>query len=446
MFAATNNRIKLMNNANMQNQEVDFEFQEGDLRHDNNPSMRAITDEHVDGLDTPRQRDEDLYHEVVDNEALVETEPAKKNFFAKYGLYMGVGVIAVVLLGGLGWFAVKVLSPAPIHAQRSSAPENFGTQASKPQQKNSGAAEPMQFGGEPASQSYARDQSRQGNASVPPIDDEPGSVLPITPRTEQEQDEQFYDTLVSAAEHNAPAPTVVEVAPTAQALTPVQVTPETADKFAAISVAIANQSKEMSTVLEAVKSVSAEIKTLKAQVDASSTKTNLFEGKLNQLTLSLNDFSKNTESRINDITKAAIAASLQAVKKEPSNKSGGNEKLVLRGGPMKSDYTSDKVNRDEKKALPKPMVLAQAPVVATPVAVKPQAQPESGNQAAKCGAKTISQVWKVKGLTYSGAYVRRDDGSALMLRADMDVPGFGRVKSFDPESRTVCTTSGLIAR
>lgn len=441
-----------MNNANTQTnpstqaQEEDFDFREDDLRHDSDQGLRAVLDEHMDELDAPRHQDEDLYQEVVDHEPVNEAEPAKQSFFAKYGLYIGVGAIVLALLGGLGWMAVQVLRPAPAHAERSSAPEPFGAQARQSQpQKNSAAVEPMQFGTDPGSQAHGLDQRRQETASAPAANDEPGSVLPVTPRTEQEQDEQFYDTLVSAAEHNLPAPTAVEMASLTQPMTPVQVTPETADKFAAISVAIANQSKEMTTVLEAVKSVSAEIKTLKAQVEASSTKTNLVEGKLTQLSLNLADLTKNTESRFNDISKAAVAAAIQAVKKE-SGKSGTNGKLVLVGGPMKSDYNSDKAKHVEKKAPLKPMVVGAQPVVAAPVAAKPQTQPESGNQAAKCGAKTISQVWKVKGLTYSGAYVRRDDGSALMLRADMEVPGFGRVKSFDPESRTVCTTSGLIAR
>lgn len=437
-----------MANANTQVPEDDFVFLESDLRsdlrneQDHEPALRAVADDHMASHDAPRPLLDDLYQDVAEHEP--PAQPAKASFIKKNGLYIGVGVVALALMGGLGWIAVKILSPAPVHAQRSTTPEPFGVQVNKPQvQKNSGVVEPVQFENEPVSQSHTPDQRRQETAFSSEV---PGSVLPITPRTEQEQDEQFYDTLVSAAEHNT-APTPVQASSPAQAATPMQIAPETADKFAAISVAIANQSKEMSTVLEAVKSVSAEIKTLKAQVESSSSKTNLFEGKLNQLSLSLNDLTKNTESRFNDVSKAAVAAAVQAVKKESISRAGGSDKLVLVGGVMKSDYSPEKVKRAENKTPPKTMVVAAQPqVVAAPVTAKPQAQPGSGNQASKCGANTISQVWKVKGLTYSGAYVRRDDGSALMLRADMEVPGFGRVKSFDPDSRTVCTTSGLIAR
>lgn len=442
-----------MNNANTQTadstqaKDIDYGFHEEDLRDDSEPGLRADTNDHFEGLNAQRPVDADLYQEVVDNETVMTAEPAKATFFSKYAMYIGVGVIVLVLMGGLGWLALKVLRPAPAQAERSYAPDAFGAQAGRPQsQKNNDAAEPMQFGSERVGQASERVHQGQGKVSSPDADDAPGSVLPITPRTEQEQDEQFYDTLVSAAENNAPATPVVDSSSSAHAAIPVQVTPETADSFAAISVAMANQSKDMATVLEAVKLVSAEIKTLKTQVEASSTKTNLFEGKLNQLTLSLTDLTKNTESRFNDISKAAVAAAIQAVRKDASGKSGSNDRLVLVGGPIKSDYISDKAKRVEKKATPKPIVVAAQPVVSTPASAKPQAQPEAGNQAAKCGAKVVSQVWKVKGLTYSGAYVRRDDGSALMLRAEMEVPGFGRVKSFDPESRTVCTTSGLIAR
>lgn len=437
-----------MSNANTQLPDDDFGFSEPDFRNASDPGLRAHANERIDGPDATRHLEDDSHQTVAEHEPPLTAQPVKKTFFEKYGLYIGVGSVALTLFGVLGWIAAIVLSPAPVLAQHSNAPDQFGSQPAITQSSiNTGAAEPMQFGGEPSSHSNTRDQRHQESAYASSTEDVPGSVLPITPRTEQEQDEQFYDTLVSAAEQNLPVPTVVDVTAVAQADTPTQIAPETADKFAAIAVALANQSKEMTTLLDAVKSVNAEIAMIKEQVVATSTKNNAFEGKLNQLTLSLNNFSKSTESRINDISKAAVAAAIKAVKNESSNKSGKNTKLVLVGGPMQSDYTSAKAKHQDKKVSPKPiLVAAQTPIVTTSQAAKPKAQPEGGNQAVKCGAKTISQVWKVKGLTYSGAYVRRNDGSALMLHADMEVPGFGRVKSFDPESRTVCTTSGLIAR
>lgn len=437
-----------MTNANTQVPDDDFGFSEQAFRNDNDPGLRALANERIDGQDAQRHIEDDSHQTIADNEPPLTVQAVKKAFFEKYGLYIGVGVVVLTLFGALGWIAAIVLSPAPVLAPHSSVPDQFGSQPAITQSSsNTGAAEPIQFGGEASSHLNTRDQRHQETADASSTEDVPGSVLPITPRTEQEQDEEFYDTLVSAAEQNLPAPTVVDVTAVEQADTPTQIAPDTADKFAAIAVAIANQSKEVTKLLDAVKSVNAEIAMIKEQVEATSTKNNAFEGKLNQLTLSLNNFSKSTESRINDISKAAVAAAIKAVKNESSNKSGKNTKLVLVGGPMQSDYTSAKTKQQDRKASPKPiLVAAQAPAVTTSQAAKPVSQPEGGNQAVKCGAKTISQVWKVKGLTYSGAYVRRDDGSALMLRADMEVPGFGRVKSFDPDSRTVCTTSGLIAR
>lgn len=434
-----------MSNANRNTPEEDFEFNELDLRDDHNTAMRAVHSDSIGDLDPPRHQDDDLYNEVVD-EPVVNQQPKKASFVSKYGLYIGVGLVTVTLLSGLGWFAVQILKPAPVHTQRSTAPEPFGSQFNRPEaQQSRPAVEPVEFGEETTDQSKTQDQLGLATPNPQFGSDSPGSVLPITPRTEQEQDEQFYDTLVSAAEHNSVTSINGNMPTGQQGATPVKLAPETADKFAAISVAISNQSKEMTTVLEAVKNVSAEIKNLKAQVEASTSKNSLLEGKLSQLTVTLNDLSKTTETRLNEISKAAVTAALQAVKKEATGKTGGSGKLVLVGGPMQSDYKPEKAKRSEAKVADKPaIVAARTPVVTKPVAVK--SQQETGNQAAKCGARTISQVWKVKGLTYSGAYVRRDDGSALMLRADMDVPGFGRVKSFDPESRTVCTTSGLIAR
>lgn len=435
-----------MQNASQRDNE-DFGFNEHDLRDDDAQTLRATADDQFDRHEEPNTQgvDHELYEEVDSHEPSAPQPPSKEPFFKKYGLYLAVGGVVLGLLGGLGWVAVKVMTPAAVHTERSNefdAPKS----AIKSPAKSNGAAEPLQVINEVGSPAPTARNRKQETFAESDTENLSGSVLPITPRTEQEQDEAFYDTLVGAAEHNPVAPKPEQVTTPEKAVTPTQVDAETADKFAAISAAIASNSKEMNNVLAAVNAVSAEIKTLKIQVDASATKTSLFEGKLNQLNLSLTDLTKSTEVRFRDISKAAVAAAVQAVKKESGNKAVGNREMVLVGGPIKSDYVPAKASNKnvQNKAPSKPMIAVEAPVFAP--AVKSQTQTNSGNQATQCGAKTISQVWKVKGVTFGGAYVRRDDGSALMLRADMEVPGFGRVKSFDPNSRTVCTTSGLIAR
>jgi hypothetical protein len=432
-----------MQNANQRND--DFGFDEHDVRGNNEQSFRSNENDQFDRDDEALSQGlgQDRYEEVADHEDVAPQSPTKESFFKKYGHYLIVGGVVLVLLGGLGWVAVKVLKPAPIHTERTKEIDAPNKSIRNPA-NNKSAVEPVQINNEDSDLAPTSKNRKQEAFAGADTETMSGSVLPITPRTEQEQDEEFYDTLVKAAEHNPIVKAPDQVATPGQVVPPTQVDADTADKFAAISSAIANNSKEMNNVLAAVKEVSEEIKTLKTQVDAASTKTSLFEGKLNQFNLSLSALTKSTEAKFNDLSKAAVAAAVQAVKQDTGNKSGGSGKMVLVGGPMKSDYAPDKaINKHVEIKAPVKQVIAEQPPVSAPIA-KPQ--PDSGNQATQCGAKTISQVWKVKGVTFGGAYVRRDDGSALMLRVDMEVPGFGRVKSFDPNSRTVCTTSGLIAR
>lgn len=64
-----------------------------------------------------------------------------------------------------------------------------------------------------------------------------------------------------------------------------------------------------------------------------------------------------------------------------------------------------------------------------------------------CDGRTVSANWRVKGVNANAAYVVRvQDGQGILVREGIEVPGFGRAQAFDAGSRTVCTTSGLIQR
>jgi hypothetical protein len=257
-------------------------------------------------------------------------------------------------------------------------------------------------------------------------------VAPITQRTEQEQDDTFYDELVRSSDRTSP----VEQRAVLQAGS---VSTRTDEKLEALSKAMADSSREMGIVLTAVKALNEDVKSLRQQVEVNGSKSAALEGHLNKVSAGLDELSKKTESRLKDISKSAVTAAIAAVSKGPKPK---QEKLVLVGGKRESDY------RPAPKPVtpiskPAPVALEKAPV-RTVASVAPQAN--KGNQGQQCQARTVSQNWKVKGITSSGAYVRRSDGEAAMLRIGYEVSGFGRVVSFDPDSRTVCTTSGLIAR
>nr|EIU2716851.1 hypothetical protein [Pseudomonas aeruginosa]EIU2862416.1 hypothetical protein [Pseudomonas aeruginosa] len=75
--------------------------------------------------------------------------------------------------------------------------------------------------------------------------------------------------------------------------------------------------------------------------------------------------------------------------------------------------------------------------------------PETSSVPNQCsGSKAVvSGIWRVKGVNGTSAYiVRSEDNTGLYLRSNTPVPGFGVVVGFDPSSRSVCTTSGLIRR
>ncbi len=64
-----------------------------------------------------------------------------------------------------------------------------------------------------------------------------------------------------------------------------------------------------------------------------------------------------------------------------------------------------------------------------------------------CDGSRVSANWKVKGVNSQSAYVvRPQDKQGMYLKVGVEVPGYGHVQAFDPGSRSVCTTSGLIRR
>lgn len=83
-----------------------------------------------------------------------------------------------------------------------------------------------------------------------------------------------------------------------------------------------------------------------------------------------------------------------------------------------------------------------------PVAVRaPAPKPQSARVSSTCEVTTVSENWRVKGVTPTSAYVERtQDGQGLLLRAGVSLPGFGTVRSFNEIERSVCTTNGIVRR
>lgn len=92
-------------------------------------------------------------------------------------------------------------------------------------------------------------------------------------------------------------------------------------------------------------------------------------------------------------------------------------------------------------------VQAQQPVPTPRQVQEPREVASSAPEQCSGSNPVVSGVWRVKGVSRTAAYiVRAEDDAGIYLRASSPVPGFGVVVSFDPNSRSVCTTSGLIRR
>lgn len=353
------------------------------------------------------------------------------SFWSKYRVHLIVGGCALLVFGGLCWAALQMMAPKPV--QRKAAPTDFTSQAMM--QRSSPASAPAT---DPVLIDEAVIQEPQHELPVvelpqqPPVPQMLPQVAPITQRVEQEQDDTFYDELVRSSDRGAP---VEQRAGTV----PGSVSSRTDDKLEALSKALADSSRDIGIVLNAVKVLNEDVKSLRQQVEVNGSKSAALEVHLNKVSSGLDDLAKKTEARLKDISKNAVTAALAAVNKEQKPK---QEKLVLVGGKRESDYRpAPKPVSPVTKSVPP--AFEKAPVRTVATVVPPE---NKGNQGQQCKARTVSEHWKVKGITNSGAYVRRSNGEAVMLRIGNDVADFGSVVSFDPVSRTVCTTRGLIAR
>lgn len=286
-------------------------FQDDDvpLRNDDRRAQR-----HVDDFEREREREESPM-------AHPENQPQKPaSFWAKYRLYLIVGGFGLVIFGGMAWAVMQLTGPKPAH--RNPAPADFSSQAMMQRSNpvSAPATDPVlidqEVMPEPERGLPVIQQTQQA-----PADQAMPHVAPITQRTMQEQDDTFYDELVRSSDRGSP----VEQRPADQAGS---VSSRTDDKLEALSKAITDSGREMGIVLNAVKVLSEDVKSLRQQVEASSSKSAALEGQLNKVSSGLDDLSKKTESRLKEISKSAVTAAIAAVNRD---RKPAQEKLVLVG-------------------------------------------------------------------------------------------------------------------
>lgn len=454
----------MTNHASKTDVDDDYGFDEVDLI-----SARPAPQGHID---EPLSARESLVSDAasqVTPEAQVDQAPqAKKQKAEKvpssnatksnYALYGSVGAVALLIFGGIGYWTAHTYLPAsraPRATFRNEAPAQFNANSMTvaPQIDDDSAS------ARPAARPAILKQGPSHVEAAPVIRRE--SEQPVgAVSTSQDQDDAFYDQMAEEAGKEplginsaSPTPAHLEAitVPTSTAVVPqtaavqqvVQGTPAIAPDLTAITDQLKKNSADIADVLGAVKAVQATIGDLKKQIDEEGAKSGKLAGQLTLLDTRLTDLTQTTQARFTDLSKDAVSAALAAVRKSEGAGGKPGARMVLVGGPV---VPVEPPAQQRPRLVPQRQEIKIEPKQVTqPAVVASAGDNSSGNS--QCSAKTVSQIWHVKGVSASAAYIRRDvDGAGLMVRMDMDVPGFGTVKSFDPTARTVCTSNGLIVR
>ena len=440
---------------------VDYGFNDKDLTNIPGTAVEAVTaaTEPTLNLVEPPLRDTDLRADVREPQVQpaepetqattprAQVKPASftKKEKIKWGVIVGGG--GLIVFGFLAYLAWGVIHP-------SKAPVRLKTYDFEEHNTNvrSVTSEPQLGETEKADLTHKK-RVVQNEETQPAVAVTPESLAVAPVRTSPEDDDAFYDNLAKVAGQQ-PAPTVSTVTPqevkldgSASSAVP---TRDNSAQFIAMSQDMKSSKEQMERLMEAVNQLNTVVVSLKTQVENDSKQSAKYGAQIASISDSLTNLTAKSDERFKAITDVAVAAAIAAVKKQGTSGGNNNGKMVLVGGPKIPTKAPEKPVQKENQARTIATVAApQIAPVRTPAissAAAPAQAQQNANQAPSCGAKTISQNWNVKGVSTSAAYIRRTDGEGIMVRADMEVPGFGIVKSFDPNSRTVCTTSGLIVR
>jgi len=458
-----------------ENDGPEFEFDDSDFER---PSANAATEPALTAGEPIGTREASADEEVVrphkEEPAQRPSKPAPASKpIPKWLKLGGISVATVMLISGVGYWIMSGLKPhsAPVRQARMEAPAaTYERQqisiapddSVQPVQRPGSARpqpvinqDPVEIMPSPSGEDldHASGEANPAVEATGPLLNAAPSKPTIVSRTAQqeEEDQNFYDNLAKAA---AIDPSVgSQSAPSSSAhqgsIREGAMDPTMSKQVSDMTEQFRQTSAEMNQVLGAMKEVKQQVAEMQRQIQASDSNNTALKARFVDLDTKLAVFTAKTEARLDKVSQDAVKAAVAAMlaQKAPVAKGGSSGKMVLVGGPMIPD--------PQPASAPAPKPVVQAPrapqpakvSVAAPAPAQRIAQsvaPAGGNS---CNAKSISQNWKVKGVSSTTAYIRREsDGVGIMVRTDTSVPGFGVVKSFDPNARTICTTEGLIVR
>jgi len=407
------------------------------------------------------------------------------------GALLGVGVV----LGGLGWVAVQVLSP---QAPGAPAPSEFASnQFSAPQDSGSNSGFGDVAWGDPATNGFGSSEFgepvaeqaqavssggsgmvgadnsnsawQQDSWGAPQSEQAPVSSivisqgLPQVPDTQQgdmhdpvgvagiSDEERLYDQLLAKAEAmDVPMEaikidqTVVRQQVESQRLRALEseVT-QSRESIGAIRSVVSEISgqvgeiaKSLETSNETQRELAKRVDEIGASVAAMDKQSDAFVG--------LEQSVKRMEQRTSEALREAKAA------RDEARKAAGSRPVEVAAASQPRPVAAPvpapapkPVTQAQQPAMPAPQppVAAPAPQPVAPVTAQAPAV------AVACANQRVSSVWRVKGVNANTAYiVRAQDRTGTIVREGMAIPGFGTVLSFDTANRTICTTDGVIQR
>lgn len=450
--------------------------------------------------------DENTEHEIPGS---VDVEPAKGKSGGN-GLLIGGGVLVLLLmLGGVGYMGMTILGggkpasgPSPNDfAQHTSQPASggasafgngdismdgsgWGADAGSPAwgEESSamapgfgGGANTAGFGNEAPAASVGAGTNDPALAALNPVEHVqpsgqptfgsepvPANVIEITHGADEpfetmalSEEELMYDQLLAKADQiEAPAEAIV----IDQSVIQRQMNSR---RFQELESQVEASRNSIGTMQEAVGDMANEVKNLSQLVEQSTSSQKQLAERVDQLAKTVESINSQPDmadmktliNRIADQATNAQRTANRALENSGAAVQGNTPRQSAAASapaPARRPAAPAQAATRSPAPAPKPTAATQAPAAAAPapaVAATAPAPAPAPAAPAGCDVATVSNLWSVKGVNATSAYiVRKSDKAGVFLRAGIEVPGFGKVVSFNPDGRFICTTSGMIGR
>jgi hypothetical protein len=424
----------------------------------------------------------------VDDEEPAEQPIAKSG--PDWKLIGGGVALAVVLFGGLGVFAYKVVFPekatgqgmAPMSASDlhnegsiDGALANFNASQVGNGRQPSGnpVNEPVTNaaaakGGVAGSQGAVAQDHAPAPAASRPTDlvvtygaDKPASsTFPVSAQPDSE--EQIYDqALNSLKDTNVPAAAI-------KIDTGVVREQARENDMKELRATVDATRGDLNQIRQVVGSLKDQIGTLGAAIGERDNAQKELQQSVNNLTAAVKEQNASQAKQNKDVEEVRNAlkgygAELKEL--QASDRAAVRERMAARRqAPAPTAHQANSAAIADVAPVPvapKPAVRPLAVVAPAPAvdSVQPRLQEREVSQpvqpaaveparAVGCaaGSRSVSANWRVKGVNETSAYLVRTDGTGLYVRKGTPVSGFGTVTGFDPQTRSVCTTDGTVPR